>query len=62
MVPLHPSDWEALAQQASNEMDPKKLIEIVTEINRVLGEREETSRQKRPHGNEPKSYRLCAKP
>jgi hypothetical protein len=35
-------------------------MELVTELNRVLGEREETSRQKRPHGNEPQSYRPCA--
>jgi hypothetical protein len=34
-------------------------MKLVTEINRVLGEREETSRQRRPHGNEPKSYRAC---
>jgi hypothetical protein len=56
MTPQHTNDWEHLAEQASNEMDPKKLMDLVTEINRVLGEREETSRQKRPHGNEPKSY------
>lgn len=56
MTPHHPSDWERLAEQASKEMDPKKLIEIVTEINRVLGEREETSRQRRPHCDQPRSY------
>jgi hypothetical protein len=53
-------DWEGLAEQASQETDPHRLMELVTELNRVLGEREETSRQRRPHGNEPQSYRPCA--
>ncbi len=44
------------AEQASKETDPDKMIELVTELNRVLGEHKETSRQKRRHGNEPKSY------
>jgi hypothetical protein len=56
MTPQHTNDWEHLAEQASSEMDSQKLMELVSELNRVLGEREETSRQKRPHGNEPKSY------
>jgi hypothetical protein len=60
MTPHHLSDWERLAEQASKEMDPKKLIEIVTEINRVLGEREQTSRQQRPHGDQPRSYHASA--
>ncbi|MCU1302370.1 MAG: hypothetical protein JWQ87_2654 [Candidatus Sulfotelmatobacter sp.] len=50
--------WRQLAEQASVETDSAKLFEIVSELNRVLGERDETSPQKRPHGNEPKSY--CA--
>jgi hypothetical protein len=37
--------WESLAEQASIETDPNKMIEIVTELNRVLGERIETSRK-----------------
>jgi len=41
-----PSDWRHLAEQASNEMDPNKLTELVIELDRVLGEREKTSRQK----------------
>jgi hypothetical protein len=60
MTPHHLNDWERLAEQASKEMDSKKLIEIVTEINRVLGEREETSRQKRPHSDQPSSYNAIA--
>ena len=40
----HPSeDWRELAEQATYEMDPKKLIEIVTKLNLVLSEREEKS-------------------
>ncbi|MCU1296345.1 MAG: hypothetical protein JWO91_623 [Acidobacteriaceae bacterium] len=57
MTPQHPSDWERLAQQVSNEMDPRKLLVLVTELNRVLGERNEMSRQQRQH--QPKSYRNC---
>jgi hypothetical protein len=56
MTPQHTNDREHLAEQASSEMDSQKLMELVSELNRVLGERDETSRQKRPHGNEPKSY------
>jgi hypothetical protein len=42
-----PSDWRQLAEQASNEMDPKKMIELVTQLNRVLEKREQTSRLQR---------------
>jgi hypothetical protein len=41
------SDWQHLAEQASNEMDPEKLLNLVTQLNRVLGEQEERSRAKR---------------
>jgi hypothetical protein len=57
MTPHPSASWEHLAEQASNETDPKKLMELVSEINRVLGEREETSRQKRHQGDQPKSFR-----
>jgi hypothetical protein len=40
-----PSDWQHLARQASNEMDPQKMMELVHELNRVLEKREQTSRQ-----------------
>jgi hypothetical protein len=43
MTPHQPGDWQNLAQQASTEMDPTKLMELASELNRVLGEREETS-------------------
>ena len=42
-----PSDWRHLAEQASNEMDPQKMMEIVIELNRALEKREQTSRQQR---------------
>jgi hypothetical protein len=42
MTPRHPSDWRRLAEQASTEMDSDKLMSLVHELNRVLGEREET--------------------
>jgi hypothetical protein len=45
MTPQHSNDLKHLAEQASTEMDHDKLMELVTEINRVLGEREEASRQ-----------------
>ena len=42
LVPPHsPEHWKHLAQQASQEMNSDKLIELVNELNRVLGEHEE---------------------
>jgi hypothetical protein len=43
------SDWQHLAEQASNEMDPEKLINLVTQLNCVLGEQEERSRAQQRH-------------
>ena len=40
-----PSDWRHLAEQASNEMDPNKLIDFVIELDRKLAERENMSRR-----------------
>jgi hypothetical protein len=42
-----PSDWRNLAERASQEVDPDKLIALVTELNQGL-EREE-NRRKRPY-------------
>ena len=39
------SDWRALAERASKETDPVKLLTIVEVLNRVL-EREETYKRK----------------
>jgi hypothetical protein len=33
--------WIELCQQAAVEQDPKKLMELVTEINRLLEEKEQ---------------------
>jgi hypothetical protein len=55
-----PSDWRNLAEQVSNEMDPEKLMELVSELNHVLGEQQDTSRKQRNQGDQPKSYRAAA--
>lgn len=31
-------DWRVLCELASKEMDPKKLLDLITRINQVLGE------------------------
>jgi hypothetical protein len=50
---LHSSgDWKHIAEQASEEMNSDKLMELVNELNRVLGEHEETCRQQRHQGNQ----------
>ena len=41
MTPYQAGDWRHLAEQASKEMDSKKLLGLVNELNRVLGQREE---------------------
>src|SRR5437667_4791990 len=33
-------DWKALAREAANEQDPKKLLAIIEELNEALEERE----------------------
>ena len=43
-----PNDWRHLAEQASNEMNPEKMMAIISELNRVLEKREQTSRQQQP--------------
>ncbi len=50
------SDWQHLAEQASTEMDPDKLLQLVAQLNRVLGEQEERSRAQRYPGNESMSF------
>ena len=45
-----PSDWRRLAEQASKEMDPCKLIVAVMELNQVL-EGEETRRKQQCAGS-----------
>ena len=36
--------WEVLCRQASVEQNPEKLLELVTEIDRLLGEKQERLR------------------
>ena len=43
MTPHKPSDWKDLAEQVSKEMDPKRLMDLVVELNRILGEQEAAS-------------------
>jgi len=52
MTPYQPSDWQHLAEQASNEMSPEKLLNLVNQLNRLLGEQEERSRAVLHRGNE----------
>lgn len=47
MTPHQPSDWKHLADQASTEQDPQKFEALIQDLNRVLGEREETMEQRR---------------
>jgi hypothetical protein len=42
---LAPRDWKELSEAASKEYDPKKLMELVTELNEVLRQREDRFRE-----------------
>jgi hypothetical protein len=55
---LGDGDWRPIAQQASNEMDPAKLLILVAKLCRALdGEREKKSpRGATFTGNEPRSF------
>jgi len=37
--------WRELCKRAENEQDPKKLLELVNEINSILKEKEERLRK-----------------
>jgi len=47
MIP-QPNDWRHLAEQASTELDPQKLMSLVDQLNRALAQKERTSRFLRP--------------
>ncbi len=54
MTPDSPRDWKHLAEQASNEMNSEKLMDLVSELNQLLGEHEhkdQSHKQRRP-GNQ----------
>jgi hypothetical protein len=53
MTPHQPRDWKCLAEQASKEMDSDKLLGLVTELNRVLGEHEEGIQRQQREWNKP---------
>lgn len=38
MTPQHSNDWKHLAEQASKEMDPVKLLTLIKKLNQVLDE------------------------
>jgi hypothetical protein len=44
-VIFQPRDWKILAKQASKEMDPDRLMNLVDELNRVLEQNERTSQR-----------------
>ena len=39
-------DWKTIAQLAAAEQDPKKLFELVTELNKILEEEERRTQGK----------------
>ncbi len=44
MTPQRPS-WHELAEQASKELDPVRLMSLADELNRALEQNEKTSKQ-----------------
>jgi len=48
---LRSGDWRLLAERASREMDPDKLMSLVAELNRVLEES-----QRKPHASSEDSH------
>jgi hypothetical protein len=50
MTPRRQPDWYYLAEQASNESDPEKLMSLIGELNRALDEHQRT--RQRPQTQE----------
>ncbi len=40
--------WKELCEQASVEQNPQKLLELVAEINRLLGEKQNRLKSQQP--------------
>ena len=40
--------WQILCEQAANEQDSTKLVELIKEINRLLEEKQQRLKAKRP--------------
>jgi hypothetical protein len=53
------NEWQHLAEQASIEMDPDKLLNLVNQLNSVLGEQEERSRAQQHPGGEKIFFRAA---
>jgi hypothetical protein len=45
-------DWRELSEAASQEQDPKKLMELVEQLNKVLDQRERDLYRHRPSKQE----------
>jgi hypothetical protein len=60
MTPHQLTHWQNLAEQASKEMDSDKLAVLITELNRVLCEGEETTRKQRRQRIKEKIFRAAA--
>jgi hypothetical protein len=43
MTPYQQTNWRHFAEQATKELDPKKLMSLVEELNRALAARDRTS-------------------
>jgi hypothetical protein len=43
----HDAEWRILAEEAAQENDPKKLIEIIEALNRALNEQEQRKKEQR---------------
>jgi hypothetical protein len=46
MLQQQKQDWRHLAEQASREMDPDKLMSLVNELNQVLEQNEKEAEQR----------------
>ena len=51
MTPDQSGDWLSLAERATKETDPNKMLAIITELNRVL-EREHPVHQQQQLGHQ----------
>lgn len=54
------ADWYHIAERLSKETDTETIIELAQELNRLLGEHEESSRRPQHQGDSPKSFRASA--
>jgi hypothetical protein len=52
MTPHPPSDWQHLAEQASKETDPNKLMKLVSELCSAL----DSERKQKSHLNQPAPF------